>query len=683
MLWFVYNVAFFIGYLLLLPHFVLRMRKRGGYRRHFLQRFGVYSPEIRQRLQAERHIWIHAVSVGEMFVALRFAEELHKLDDGVRILISTTTSTGHAIAEDRMSGKDVLIYFPTDLPFIVRRVLRIIQHQALILVDSELWPNMIRMCCDRDIPVMLVNGRISDSSYPGYRRARFLTRRVLQRMSLFLAQSDQDRERLIDLGAPALRVETVGSAKYDIVSIGTDARVAAEAILREGGIDPGDLILLGGSTWEGEEAALLDAYTELRDRFKGLRLVLVPRHMERREAVENEIRKHDLRYIKRSDVQAGTAPAVDGTDVLLVDTTGELGVLYSCASVVFVGKSLSSRGGQNFIEPAMFSKPIAVGPHLENFPVIADDFRKADAFVQVSGASELRLSIEKLLDSPEQRAVLGERACALVERGRGVVTRSVQIIARELGEKMGLQNADGASPNTADRDDFCAIVPAYHEAGRIGETVQGIRRFCRYVVVVDDGSGDGTAEEAEAAGAVVLRHSINQGKGVALATGFAHARKKGYEFALTMDGDGQHAAEDIPAFLKAYDRTKTAVLVGNRMDNPRTMPLVRRLTNRFMSWLLSRRMGQRVPDTQCGYRLYRCDVFSRDACRSERFAAESEVLLYLADQGVELGSVPVRIIYGEEKSKINPVVDTLRFFSMLRNYDRSKANRNEIEMERT
>jgi glycosyltransferase involved in cell wall biosynthesis len=218
----------------------------------------------------------------------------------------------------------------------------------------------------------------------------------------------------------------------------------------------------------------------------------------------------------------------------------------------------------------------------------------------------------------------------------------------------------------SNQSSWAVLVPAYREAARIADVVKAIRRHAPVVVVVDDGSDDATAEMAERAGATVLRHGTNRGKGAAMHTAFEHARREGYEFVIAMDGDGQHDPEEIPAFVEAYRRSGTPVLVGNRMADPRGMPPIRRLTNRFMSALLSRKMGQRVPDTQNGYRLYRCDVVPTEPLGSQRFAAESEILLWLSERGVKIGSVPTRVIYADEKSKIRPVRDTIRFFSMLR-----------------
>jgi glycosyltransferase involved in cell wall biosynthesis len=220
----------------------------------------------------------------------------------------------------------------------------------------------------------------------------------------------------------------------------------------------------------------------------------------------------------------------------------------------------------------------------------------------------------------------------------------------------------------------CVIIPAYCEAGRIGPVVAGVKAYWPDVIVVDDGSPDDTSRQAGQAGAMVIRHEVNSGKGAALDTGFRTARERGFDFVITMDGDGQHSPSDLPVFVSAYRQSGTPVLVGNRMADTRDMPLLRWMTNRAMSWLLSREMGQWVPDTQCGYRLYVLDVVPEVSAESKRFAAESEVLMDLSHRGVRIGSVPVATIYGSEKSKIHPVKDTVRFFKMLRQYRKRRKS---------
>ena len=220
----------------------------------------------------------------------------------------------------------------------------------------------------------------------------------------------------------------------------------------------------------------------------------------------------------------------------------------------------------------------------------------------------------------------------------------------------------------------CILVPAYKEEKHIAAVVREVLDYCPNVIVIDDGSPDDTAQVAAAAGATVLEHVHNQGKGAALQTGFDHARARGCDLAITMDADGQHAPSDIPAFLQAYERTHSPVLVGNRMNNVAAMPPLRRFVNRSMSDLLSRVMGQHVPDSQCGFRLYHRSAFPEGNCdaASRRYAAESEILLRLSLQGRKIGAVTIQTIYGDEKSKVNPFTDTFRFFLMLRRFKKIK-----------
>ena len=220
----------------------------------------------------------------------------------------------------------------------------------------------------------------------------------------------------------------------------------------------------------------------------------------------------------------------------------------------------------------------------------------------------------------------------------------------------------------------CVLIPAYNEEKHIGAVVREVLEYCPDVVVIDDGSPDDTDRVAAEAGATVLEHVHNQGKGAALQTGFDYARANGYDLAITLDADGQHAPSDIPAFLQAYERTHSPVLVGNRMGNVADMPWNRRFVNRFMSDLLSRVMGQYVPDSQCGFRLYHRSAFPEGPydAHSQRFAAESEILLRLSLQGRKIGAVTIQTIYRDEKSKVNPFFDTIRFFRMLHRFRRIK-----------
>jgi len=246
---------------------------------------------------------------------------------------------------------------------------------------------------------------------------------VLKCFDALLVQSETDRERLLDLGADPAAVFTPGSAKYD-VSLGAPPIKDITPVLASFGIEPEDPILLGGSTWAGEEAALLDAYTHLRQRFDSLRLILVPRHAERRAEVIAEISRRGLTHACRSGASA--APGSGPVDVLLVDTTGELRDFYAAATVIFVGKSLTQNGGQNVIEPAVLAKPIVVGPNMQNFPVVIEDFLRAKAMVQVAGVADFEDALACFLADPDLRDQCGQRAAAVVQSHAGAIERSVQ-----------------------------------------------------------------------------------------------------------------------------------------------------------------------------------------------------------------------------------------------------------------
>ncbi len=425
MLWLLYNLLFPIGFLLLLPKFLTRMARRGGYRRHFEQRIGIYGHGTLVRLTEARHSWIHAVSVGELFVALRFIEEYRKEHPEARFVLSTNTSTGHTLAEQKLDSRDVLIYFPVDLPVVMNRVFNIINPLKLILVECEFWPNLVRQAYKRGIPVALINGRISDSSFKGYMRLRPFTRRLLAMIDPVCMQGRQDADRIVAMGARPETVKTLGTAKYDLPPPAVDADLKARAVLQKLSVPENALILLGGSTWPGEEEALCKIYKNLREKHPELFLVLVPRHAERRDEVVKAIERQGFTCSLRT---RGASKA----DVLVVDTTGELMSFYAVADVVFVGKSLCEHGGQNPIEPALFGKAIVVGPNMENFPSIMDDFFAAKALRQVADFQTLEKTIEELLVNPSIRTQLGEAARGIIESRRGVITKMVEEIDHVL-----------------------------------------------------------------------------------------------------------------------------------------------------------------------------------------------------------------------------------------------------------
>ena len=376
---------------------------------------------------AKLRVWVHAVSVGEVDVARKVMLELRRRLPDVRFILSTTTSTGHAQAAKWMAPEDVLIYFPVDFPPVIRRVLSLIRPRILILTEGEIWPNMIRRVHGRNIPIAIINGRLSERSFRGYRRAGAFIRRPLDMIDLFCMQSDGDADRLRALGVDPARLRILGSAKYDGAAPDAAARARAETLLHRAGFIPGGRILLGGSTWSGEEAILMDILTGCRASMPDVQLILVPRHAERAGEVVAELEKRRMPYIRRSAMTEGAAVPAPGA-VLLIDTTGELRNMYTVADVIFVGKSLTQHGGQNIIEPAACGKPVVVGPNMENFTAVMRDFLDADAILQVRDKGELAACIGQLLVDHPRAADVGRKAAEVVARNQGAVVANVEAV---------------------------------------------------------------------------------------------------------------------------------------------------------------------------------------------------------------------------------------------------------------
>ena len=418
MKWLVYNALFSVAYATMLPSFLLRMKRRGGYKARMGDRFANYPADVRERLSGEpaaSRIWIHAVSVGEVQVAGQLMRALRKLDPSVRFVFSTTSSTGWRTAEKEVGPDDVLIYNPLDFPRLVRKAFDTVRPRAIILTETEIWPNFIREAKRRGVPLFLANARISDRSAPRYKAFRFFFGEIFRCFDKTYVQSDLDADRLAAAGADRACMEVTGSFKFDVAR----RRPDKEAELR--GWTGDGRILLGGSTWPGEDEVLLRILPELPDDVK---LVIAPRHFEKADAVEANIAKAGFRCIRRS---RGDSAAADGGGraVFLADTTGELMGLFGMASAAFVGKSLCAHGSQNMIEPCLCGIPTVVGPFTENFRPVMSDLLAADAIVQVRDEAELRVAVKRFFD-PDGRDFaesLGERAKAAVERRKGATER--------------------------------------------------------------------------------------------------------------------------------------------------------------------------------------------------------------------------------------------------------------------
>lgn len=420
MKWIIYNALFGVVYPFLLPGFLLRMARRGGYRARMGDRFALYQQDILKRLKAHSGwIWIHAVSVGEVQIAGQLMREWRAQDPEARFCFSTTSSTGWKMAEREVKEGDVLIYNPLDFPSWVKSALKIVRPKAIILTESELWPNFIMQARKYGIPLYLVNARVSDRSAPRYKKAKWFFGDVLGAFTRIFAQSELDKKRLTDAGAPEAKVEVTGSFKFDVAR-------RNEAKERElSNWCGGGRILLGGSTWPGEDEALLKIYRKLKERGDEVKLVIAPRHFEKADQVEANIVKSGFTCARRSKGTQG--------EVWLADTTGELMGLYGIASVVFVGKSLCEHGSQNMIEPCLCGKPTLVGPYTENFRPVMSDLKEGEGIIQVEDFAGLERETLRLFANRAEAEKLGVRAQAAVERRKGVVPRVVKSIREAIG----------------------------------------------------------------------------------------------------------------------------------------------------------------------------------------------------------------------------------------------------------
>ena len=435
MRWILYNVVLFLAMVVTLPHYYLKMKRRGGYRKNFGDRFGRYGAETKARLGEGGAILVHAVSVGEVAVADQFIRAFRQANPGQRFVVSTTSSTGWKEAVKRLPPEDVVVYNPLDLPGFVKRALDAIRPAAFILVETEIWPNLIRECARRAIPVCLVNGRLSDRTAPTYRRLRFIFGPALRCIRMLQVQSELDKERYLAAGADPASALVTGSFKFDVARRNPEKEAMAGKLLQALDFAGGRRILLGASTWEGEEKLLAECYRNLRAQHPDLRLVLVPRHMERAPAVADELRALGLNPVRKSDLDAGRAEtkALGADDVLVVDTTGEIMGFFPYASVCVVGRTFCSKGGQNMIEPCLCGVATVVGPETQNFRPVMADLLASEALVQVPSASALEPELGRLLGDAEARAALGARAEKAVLARRGAVNRCVAAVRDAIG----------------------------------------------------------------------------------------------------------------------------------------------------------------------------------------------------------------------------------------------------------
>ena len=408
------------------------MWKRGNWREGFGERFGKYSTRTKHALTNRHAIWLHAVSVGEVNLCTHIIKALEPRVPNLKIVVSTTTSTGMQELRKKLPSHIEKIYYPVDRKRYVYRAIAAIHPEAVVLIEAEIWPNFLWRLQERNIPTFLLNARLSPRSLRGYRLFGFLFRPLFGTFAGVGAQTNEDAQRLIQLGCRPEAVEVMGSLKFDAAKVESRRLLDVAGILEQLGVNKDAPILIGGSTHDGEEAILADVYRRLKPEFPNLFLIIVPRHFERGRDVGRQLESKGLKFLYRSEVTASTKIPSGDLECLLVNTTGELKFFYEVATVVFVGKSLTAHGGQSPIEPAAMGKPIVFGPHMENFAAIVASFLNEKGAVEVKQPGELFRVFHDLLSNPTQREEIGANAAKVVQRNLGGVDRAVAMILRHL-----------------------------------------------------------------------------------------------------------------------------------------------------------------------------------------------------------------------------------------------------------
>lgn len=405
-----YSIIYFISLLLLLPFEYLK-RTSALRKRWLKERFG-FLPSV------NKAVWIHAVSVGEVIAAVPLIKKIKERHPLREVVVSTVTDTGQKVAGERLADIAKIVYMPFDLPLILKRAVKSINPSLFIIMETELWPNALRIV-SAYAPVVMLNGRISEKSFNGYKKLRFFMKNILKHMSLFCVQNDIYAERIKAIGAAPEKVKAIGNFKFDTKP---SAHIPEwTKILKRP-------VIIAGSTHGMEEDLIINAYLNLKPDFPNASLIVAPRHPERFKEVEELIKKRGIKYLKRSDV-TGHESQVTGV-VVLLDVIGELTSVYSACNVAIMGGSFIEHGGQNPLEPAYWGKAIICGPHMENFPFI-EEFYKSGGAMKTS-ADSLSQSLKGILSNKEKAAEMGKIAKDLYDKNSGAVERAVEIIESYL-----------------------------------------------------------------------------------------------------------------------------------------------------------------------------------------------------------------------------------------------------------
>jgi len=433
-----YNVLFAVFFIISSPYYFARMWRRGSrqtefpWKKGFTQRFGKYDAKFKQAITNRHRLWMHAVSVGEVNVSTQLIQAMEPRLPNLKIIVSTTTTTAMEGLHSKLPSHVSKIYYPIDRRAWVSRALGTVRPEAIVLVEAEIWPNFLWRANQLKIPIFLVNARLSERSYRGYKRFGFIFRPIFASFKAVGAQNGEDAAKLRELGCRPEAIHIVGSLKFDAAKLNEKRSLDVAAMLRQLGVSADAPVIVAGSTHAGEEAILAEQFIQLRKKFPKLFLVIVPRHMERSRAVGRDLSAHGLKFVYRSEINGVTQCRSGEIECLVVNTTGELRYFYESATIVFVGKSLTEKGGQNPIEPAALGKPTVFGPNMQNFRDVVRCLLAKDGAVQVRDKQELEDAFVSLLADPVRREELGRNAAQVVRENLGAIERTLDMIVKHF-----------------------------------------------------------------------------------------------------------------------------------------------------------------------------------------------------------------------------------------------------------
>lgn len=440
-MYWLYNVLLLVYWATLIPMLIYRLIREEGFYQRIKQSIGFLPDDLKEKISNRHAIWVHAASVGEIVAASPIVREMRKTHPNEVIIVSVVTATGFRMAHQIIKGADGILYFPLDLPYLTDRILTIVKPRAIVLVETEIWPNFLRIAARKNIPVMMMNGRISRRSSSRYRMITFFTRRVLSTIYVFCMQSRIDAQYIIDIGADPNKVIVTGNTKYDqTYGIVTDEE--KKRYLKELGFDENTYpIMIAGSTHKGENVSVYKAFCNIRNHFPGAKLIIAPRYIHQADFIYDEGVKHGVTMVKRSDMVAGKQIA-GPYDGVLLDTIGELGRVYSLGDLIFVGGSLAHIGGHNILEPAAHGKPIVVGPNMFNFVEIFDLLSSRGACVMVRNEEEFIDTCLDILIHPEKAEEMKRHCLEIVEENQGATKKNLDELQRLLDEVYGHYEVD-------------------------------------------------------------------------------------------------------------------------------------------------------------------------------------------------------------------------------------------------